>query len=98
MCPEVPGSLLSTHCRYSIPVGGGELTQEMTPLGLVQVLGEGERGGQEGRGVVPLVYTGDPRKDLCSFQQQRSGSLPGALDILFGKGSTRPKISTEGFP
>ena len=98
MCPKVPGSLLSTRCRYKIPVGGGEPTQEMTPLGLVQVLGEGGRGGQEGRGVVPSVYTGDPRKDLCSFKQQRSGILLGALDILFGKGSTRPKSSAEGFP
>ena len=51
-------------------MGGGELTQEMTLLGLVQVLGEGGRGGQEGGGVVPSVNTGDPRKDLGSFQQQ----------------------------
>lgn len=84
MCPEAPGSLLSTRCRCEIP--GEEGAQPgNSRLGLVRVLGAGE---------VPPVPTGEPGKD-CVHSRRRVGRSPG---ILFGEGPTRPQSSAEGHP
>ena len=85
MCPEAPGSLLSTRCRYEIPGEEGAQPGNESS-GACSGLGGGGRCRQFTRGSQErTVFT--PATGVRHS--------PG---ILFGEGPTRPQSSAEGYP